>query len=192
LSGILLVLVIKNWKIIFVSPILLIGLLSSQIRQRLFTIFSASYATDSAIDGRLWAGNNMIELFCNLPFFGVGAGTYGTQNSIYFNSPIYLRGLQNGFYPFNPADSQWLQILAQTGVVGSLFLLLFFVSLFIYNLRSFLQTNSYIFLGLIATIAALVVNGLFENILSFGVIAITAGAIMGIGINYGQKNCNSL
>lgn len=182
--GIIAVVMIKNWRFIVALPLILLGLISSEIRQRVMIILNSEYMTDASIDGRTWSVNNMVELFKTSPFIGVGPGSYGTQGAISYNSPIYLNGLQNGYLPFNSTDSQWFQLLCQLGVFGVLSLIMFFTSHFINNLIAYLRSNSYLSLGVMASIIALVINGFFENVLSFGVIAILAGIYIGLGVNY--------
>ena len=182
--GIIVALIIKNWKLMAFTPLGFLALLVPSIRQRLLVVFSQSYLVDAALDGRIWSFNNAIEIFKSSPLIGTGPGTYGGQTAIYYDSPIYLRGMQNGYVALPYTDNQWLQVLVQTGVIGALSMGCFFVSHFVSNLRQYIRARQYFSLGIIAATAAIIVNGAFANILEFGAVSILAGAYLGLGGNY--------
>lgn len=182
--GIVIALIIKNWKLIIFTPLSLLILFVPSIRQRLFVVFSQSYLVDAALDGRIWSFNNAIEIFKSSPLIGTGPGTYGGQTAIYYDSPIYLKGMQNGYIALPYTDNQWLQVLVQTGVIGALFMGCFFVGHFVSNLRQYIRTRQYFSLGIVAATIAIMINGAFANILEFGAVSILAGAYLGLGGNY--------
>lgn len=183
-AGVFLSLLIKNWRFVAILPVGLFGLLIPSVRQRLLTIFSQSYLVDSALDGRIWATNNAIEIFKTSPIIGTGPGSYGGETAIFYDSQIYLRGMQNGYVPLAYTDNQWAQLLVQTGVVGIFSIAGFFVSYFINSLRQYKRTGCALTLGYIAVLIALIVTGVFENILEFGAVSILAGVYLGLGNNY--------
>jgi O-antigen ligase len=162
----------------------LLVLLVPSVRQRLFVAASQSYLVDSAIDGRIWAFNDAVEVFKTSPLVGTGPGTYGGQTAIYYNSPVYLRGMQNGYVALPYTDNQWLQIFVQVGIVGILTIIGFFVSHLTNNLRQYIRSGNYINLGVIAATIAIIVNGFFANIWEFGAISVLAGAYLGLGNNH--------
>ena len=185
--GIIFVVLIKNWRLIFLMPLSALVFLVPSVRQRLITAVSQNYLVDASLDGRLWSYSNSIDLFKTSPIVGVGPGTYGGQMAIYYDSPIYLKGAQNGYVALYYSDTQWFQILAQCGIVGIIFVGCFFISYFVNNLKQYLKSKQYINLGVLAVAVSLVVSGFFENIWSFGVIAILAGAYLGLGNNYESR-----
>jgi O-antigen ligase len=184
--GLVVALLIKNWKLIIFAPFSLILLIIPSIRQRLFVATSQIYLVDATLDGRVWSFNNAIEIFKTAPLIGTGPGSYGGQTAIYYNSPIYLQGMQNGYIALPYTDNQWLQVLVQTGIIGFLSVAGFFISHIINNLRQYRKTGDYISLGIIAATIAIFVNGLFANIWEFGAIAVLSGAYLGLG-NYYEK-----
>jgi O-antigen ligase len=182
--GIVVALVIKNWRLLFLAPLGLITLIIPSVRQRLLVAFSQEYLVDAAIDGRTWSFNNAIEIFSHSPIIGTGPGSYGGQTAIYYDSPVYLTGLQNGYVALPYTDNQWVQILVQVGLVGALTVAGFFISLFVNNLRHYIKANSYFSLGIIAATVAIFINGIFANIWEFGAISTLAGAYLGLGNGY--------
>lgn len=184
LIGVLLALLIKNWKVILLAPFSLLVLLIPSVRQRVFVAASQDYLVDAAIDGRVWSFNTAMEVSRSAPVFGTGPGSYGGQTAIYYNSPVYLRGLQNGYVALPYTDNQWLQIFIQTGVVGFVFVIGFFVSHIVNNFKQYQKTKSYLSLGVIAATVAVIINGLMANIWEFGAISVLAGSYLGLGSSY--------
>jgi len=182
--GIALALVIKNWRLILLAPLGLFGLLIPNIRQRLMTAISPEYMVDASLDGRVWSFNNAVEIFKTSPVLGTGPGTYGGETAIYYNSPVYLQGMQNGYIALPYTDNQWLQVLVQAGLIGVLMVGGFFISLFVNNLRQFRRSRQYLNLGILAAIVAVVINGFFANIWEFSAISVLSGAYLGLGNSY--------
>lgn len=190
--GLLCVALIKYWRLIFLSPLGCIVLLVPSIRQRVVATFSQEYLVSASLDGRFWAYDNAIEIFGTSPIVGVGPGTQGLQNSIYYNSPIYLRGAQNGYVASAYSDTQWFQILAQCGIVGIFMVVMFFVSYLINSCRTYQESKNYLNLGTIAVAVAMIISGFFENVWGFGVMAVLAGSYMGLGNSYNKHSEQSL
>ena len=183
-AGLAVALLVKNWKLIFITPICLLALLIPSVKQRLFVSMSREYLVDAALDGRIWSVNNAVEILKTSPILGTGPGSYGGQTAVYYNSPVYLSGMQNGYVALPYTDNQWLEILVQTGIFGTVFIGGFFISHFVNNLRQYTKSKSYLSLGVIAAIVAVFVNGLFGNIWEFGAIAVLSGAYLGLGNVY--------
>lgn len=183
-AGIVVVLLIKNWKLVFITPLGFLALLIPSVRQRLFAAASQEYLVDAALDGRTWSFNNAIEVFKTSPILGTGPGTYGGQTAIYYNSPVYLRGMQNGYVALPYTDNQWSEILVQVGLVGVILIGGFFISHFVNNLRQYFKSGNYLSLGIIAVTIAMFVDGIFGNIWEFGAISVLSGAYLGLGNNY--------
>lgn len=182
-AGIVTALLILNWRYVFFAPLGALALLVPSIRQRLSVAFSQQYMVDAAIDGRVWSLNDAIEIFKTSPLLGTGPGSYGGQTAIYYDSPVYLRGIQNGYVALAYTDNQWLQILTQTGIIGAALVGCFFVSVFVNNYRKYLQSRKYFNLGVLAAAVAVVVNGMFANIWEFGAVSVLAGTYLGLGAN---------
>lgn len=182
--GIALSLILKNWRFILLIPTGLLSFLFPSIRQRVLVAFSHKYLVDSAIDGRIWATNNAFVIFKNSSVIGTGPGSYGGQTAIYYNSPVYLQGMQNGYIAIPYTDNQWIQILVQTGFVGTLSLVGFFVSHLVNNVRQYNRSKNYLSLGVIAVTISVVVFGVFANVLEFGAVSVLAGVYLGLGNYY--------
>jgi O-antigen ligase len=178
---------IKNWRFLLMIPASFGLLIFPSIRQRVLTATSQEYMIDSALDGRVWATNNAWEIFKTSPIVGTGPGSYGGQTAITYSSPIYLDGIQNGYIALAYTDNQWAQIMVQTGLIGVLSLIGFFVSHLINNLRQYKQSGSYLALGIIAASVALFINGMFANILEFGAVSVLAGTYLGLGNSYESR-----
>ena len=183
-SGILIALIVKNWRFIMILPFGFIGLLIPSIKQRIMTMLSQSYMVDSALDGRVWSLNNAIEIYKTSPLIGTGPGSYGGQMAINYNSPIYLNGMQNGYVALAYTDNQWIQLAVQFGLLGVLSIAGFFISYFVSSLRQYIKDKNILSLGFIAVIIAVFVSGLFENILEFGAVSVLAGVYLGLGNHY--------
>jgi O-antigen ligase len=179
--GLVIVIIIKNWKWIFLTPLGLLVLLIPSVKQRLFVAASREYMVDSAIDGRVWSMNNALSIFGNSPIFGAGPGTYGGQTAIYYNSPVYLQGMQNGYVALPYTDNQWLEMLVQGGLIAIISIAGFFISLLVNNLRQYLKSENYFRLGIIAAIVAIIIDGFFGNIWEFGATAVLMGGYLGLG-----------
>lgn len=183
--GVLAALVIKNWRYICFCLIGLIGLIVPSIRQRIFVAFSPEYIIDSGLDGRIWSLNNAIEIFKTTLITGSGPGTYGGQTAIYYNSPIYLKSMQNGYVALLYSDNQWTQLLVQTGMLGIFTFSGFVISLLVNNVRQFIKNRkNHIPLGVVAELIAFVIFGIFGNVLEFGAVSVLAGGYMGLGNSY--------
>jgi len=177
--GFLVILLVKNWKLVILLPLVLVGLLSSQIRTRIYTVFTPTYWFDSALDGRLWSLNNGFNLLSKYPLLGTGPGTYGGQLAVHGASPVYLQGIQNGYVALYFTDNQWLQILVQTGLVGFLLFTLFAVNIFAELIVKYNKTKIWTYLGITGALVAFSVTAIFGNVLEFGAIAIPMGIILG-------------
>ncbi len=182
-AGIITALLILNWRYVFFAPLGAIALFVPSIRQRLSVAFSQQYLVDAAIDGRVWSLYGAIEIFKTSPLIGTGPGSYGGQTALYYDSPVYLRGIQNGYVALAYTDNQWLQILTQTGIIGIFFVGCFFVSIFVNNLRQYMRSRKYLNLGMLAATVAIIINGMFANIWEFGAVSVLAGTYLGLGVN---------
>lgn len=153
------------------------------VQQRVLTIFQNNYLVDSSLDGRIWSFNAAKELFRQAPIFGKGPGSYGGQLAIRYNSPVYRSGPQDAYVPLPYTDNQWLQLLVQLGLVGTLLLAGFFTSLISNNLIAYCKTKDFQAVIGVALSCAIIVNGGFANVLEFGAVAWLAG----ISLSFREK-----
>ena len=183
--GIALILVIRNYKLVFLSPLTLLALFIPQIRTRLFTIFTPAYWFDSSLDGRLWSVNNGLHILAKYPVFGAGPGTYGGKLALTYSSPVYLQGIQNGYVALYFTDNQWLQLLVQTGILGIILFTLFVVEMFYYLISQYNGHQNALTLGILGAFVAFIITGFFGNVLEFGAIAVPMGVMLGVGLSTG-------
>jgi len=182
-AGVLVILIIKNWKLVLLSPVALLTLFSSQVRTRILTVFTPSYWFDSSLDGRLWSVNNGLNLLSKYPLFGTGPGTYGGQLALNYASPVYLQGIQNGYVALYFTDNQWLQLIVQTGIIGIIFFILFCVQMFYRLVSKYNGHRDMVTLGILGGFVAFLTAGFFGNVLEFGAISVFMGILLGISLN---------
>lgn len=160
-----------------------VSLLIPAVRSRIAATFSQNYLWDSFLDGRLWALSNGIYLFKKHFLLGTGPGSYGGELVIRSASPVYLEGIQNGYTALYLTDNQYLEILVQTGVLGILSFLGFFVAIFSLLMGKFKKKKDIIFLGAMASLLFFLIVSLFANALEFGAVSIPLAMILGATIN---------
>ena len=183
IMGLAIILVLKNWKLVVLSPLALFALLFSQVRSRLFTVLTPSYWFDSSLDGRLWSLNNGFHILAKYPLLGTGPGTYGGKLALNASSPVYLQGIQNGYVALYFTDNQWLQLLVQTGIVGIILFTLFVAEMFYHLVSQYNEHKDALTLGIMGAFVAFIVTGFFGNVLEFGAIAVPMGIILGISFS---------
>lgn len=96
---------------------------------RLLNAFSNKTINQSIKSGRIGKVLKGLEIFAENPLFGTGFGTYGDSASLMiYPEEIYEKyELEEGFY----ADNEYIKVLVETGIVGSVSLLLFVICLLI-------------------------------------------------------------
>jgi O-antigen ligase len=176
-------LIIYNYKLLILTPILLVGLLIPQLRDRLARSLTQSYLADSALDGRLWSLTNSLYLLKKYPLIGSGPGTYGGKIAAGYSSPIYLEGIQNGYTALYYTDNQYLELLVQVGVLGILSFLGFIVAALNNLIKNYYKNKDAVSLLAASAFVCFLVAGLFANVLDFGAIAVPMGILLGIGIS---------
>lgn len=182
--GITVALLVKNWRLIWLSSLSLIGLLIPSVRQRLTSTFDSRFLSDSATDGRLWALGSVLDIFKSSSVIGIGPGTYGNSVAQNYISPAYAMLSQGGFVSSFMVDMQWPQILCQFGIAGILCVTGFFVSYFVNIIREYFKSKSVILLGFVAILVAMLVAGFLENVWFFAPMASLYGVLLGLGINH--------
>jgi len=177
--GMITFLVIYNYKYVIYLPLLALGLLIPQVRNRLFLSASQAYIFDSTLDGRIWALQNGFYIFQKHPLLGTGPGSYGGKLALNYASPTYLEGVQSGYTALYFTDNQYLQILVQSGILGFLSFIGFIVALFSSLVRKYIVKKDIMTLAAVGVFNCFLVSGLFANVLEFGAIAIPMGLILG-------------
>lgn len=164
------------WGLLLAAPVL--GGVIPQIRERFMTIFNPNYIFDSYLDGRIWAAINANFLFKQKPFLGWGPGSYGGQTALTNSSPVYLEGIQNGYTALYFTDNQYLEILVQTGFLGTMAFGMFLIS-FLAQRAVRITKNNYMALSGPGVFVAFLVGGMFANVLEFGAVSALTAVVMG-------------
>jgi O-antigen ligase len=118
---------------------------------------SAQQQTESFFSSRGWVWRDTLTMIRANPFFGVGLGAYGTAFPVYTQSDGSLRVPQ--------AHNDYLQIVADCGIVGGLIGLWFIVLMFRAMLRSLKSRDPWLAglaLGAGAGIFAMLVHSVFD------------------------------
>ncbi|MHB1843151.1 MAG: O-antigen ligase family protein [Sulfobacillus sp.] len=99
---------------------LLAMLADPKVIQHLAFGFSSTYSQVSLSYGRLYFWLKSLPLIASHPFFGVGPGLFGGSVAYDFHSLVELR---YGLESMSTVDSQWIQLAAETGILGVLAIL---------------------------------------------------------------------
>jgi len=100
--------------------------------ERLFGTFSSETLDNSINNGRLWIIKNGWTIFQDHPIAGSGFATFADSATLSYYSPIYEQyDLHKGIY----SDNQYIQVLAQTGILGTIAFLLFLLGMFVVILK---------------------------------------------------------
>ncbi|AXO95508.1 O-antigen ligase family protein [Bacillus cereus] len=78
-------------------------------------------------DGRIYYVKKALEIFQDKPITGYGFGTFGDAATQTYSSPIYkIYNITWNFY----SDNQYIQLLAETGILGTILILIFTLGMF--------------------------------------------------------------
>jgi O-antigen ligase len=101
-----------------------------------------------------------IEILKDYPVFGTGFGTYGSAASLISSPEIYKTyNIFKNFY----ADNQYICILVETGIVGTIIALSFLISLFILYRKNYFVIIMFIII---------LWTGLFYNVFEIQIISL--------------------
>lgn len=181
--GVLIIILVYKPKLLLFSPVVFLLLLFPQVRERITAALSGQYLTDSALDGRIWSYINGIHIFKQYPFLGAGPGSYGGQLAAQSASPVYLQSIQNGYTALYFTDNQYLEILVQNGVLGTIAFLGFIICVFVALIDKFREKRDILMLSVVGSFVCFLVSGLFANVLEFGAVAVPMGIILGSSIS---------
>ncbi len=136
-SGILLLAIVYNWKILFGLIIAAVGaLLTPTLRQRLLEMGMSIFS-----DGRIKHWAVAIEMVKDKPLTGVGNGNYVTLHAKYLEKyPQYIVLGEESF----PTHNSYLKVLSELGIIGFIPFLLMHVLIIIRGIKvCYLYDNRY-------------------------------------------------
>lgn len=145
--------------------------------------FSGAFSKEnielSSADGRAYYVKKAIEVFKDRPIVGYGFGTFGGAATQTYSSPIYKHyGIGWNFY----SDNQYIQILAETGIVGTVLIILFVLN--VIKTTWTLRKEAYFSPLLIFFIVAAIVSGTVYNILENDVFTMYYFIALGFAHHY--------
>jgi O-antigen ligase len=104
--------------------------ISSRLFSRFFEISDSSSSAFSSVGSRLELFLSAIDSFFNSPIFGIGYGSFG----------IKFYGFEDRIEPHNI----FLEILAETGIIGLALFLVFIIVIFYYISRNKVKNDTYL------------------------------------------------
>lgn len=145
--------------------------------KRFKNTFSDETIGQSNTSGRIYYVKKAIEIFKDHPIIGTGFGTFGGAATLAYSSPIYENyGIETNFY----SDNQYILILAETGVLGMLAILLIGYILLKITWKNRKEFSSPL---LIYLFVALIVGGTVYNILENDTFMMFYFILLGIVLN---------
>jgi O-antigen ligase len=103
------------------------------LTDRLFSRFSditdTSSSAFSSVGSRIELSNSAIDYFIDSPFYGIGYGSFGNR----------FTGYEDRIEPHN----FYLEIAAETGIIGILLFLLFIISVYYFSFRKKVKNDSF-------------------------------------------------
>lgn len=131
-------------------------------KDRIKDTFDASYLELSMKSGRLLVIMIGFEIFKDYPIIGSGFGTFGDSATKSYPSPIYDDyGIERDIY----SDNQYIQVIAQTGVVGVILFAVFLLGM-LFMFWKYRKTSPYavpLIAGLIAVFWCGMIYNIWEN-----------------------------
>ena len=172
---------------------------SSFVEQR---IVSAVKGGDVSINRRILYMHVVHEMFKDRPFFGLGIGLY-KMNYLYYQAEVINNLPKFHQYSANAqeAHNEYLQLLAEVGIIGLIIFLAIFFFFYIQIIYFLLHKNisekdKAIIFGLLMSITGFLIHSLFTFPLHVPALGMTFFGILGINVSYiniiGQNNLNDL
>lgn len=151
---------------------------------RIKDTFTEEFVEQSSESGRIYYVKKAIEIFKDSPIAGNGFGTFGGAATLGYSSPIYEKyNITTNFY----SDNQYILILAETGILGTIVLMLAFIHLLKIAWNS--RKGFFFSAILIYLISTVFVGGAVYNILEVDSFTLYFYIILGIAVQYGgSKN----
>ncbi|MDQ0160534.1 O-antigen ligase family protein [Alkalibacillus salilacus] len=126
---------------------------------RFKSMFSSETVEASTEWGRIYIVIKGLEIFKDQHLFGTGLGTFGDAATLLYSSPIYDDyDIPDDIY----TDNQYIHILVATGIVGTLLLLWFIISLLRQTLPNLSKNEKALMISMVAT---LLTGCLYYNLL---------------------------
>lgn len=99
---------------------------NEDFKKRYGQMFSEDTIKKSTEWGRIYVVEKGIQILKDHPWFGSGFGTFGDSATLTYGSPIYhTYELPEKLY----SDNQYIQILVQTGLIGTCLFMLFLIGM---------------------------------------------------------------
>jgi putative inorganic carbon (HCO3(-)) transporter len=132
----------------------------SHAEKRLKETFEGSTIEQSQNSGRLFIVKKGLQIFKDHPVIGSGFSTFGDSATKSYSSPIYKHyGITFNLY----SDDQYIQIIAQTGVLGVLGFAVFLLGMLVFLWKNRHTASPYANV-LMSILTAVYVCGLLYNI----------------------------
>lgn len=130
-------------------------------KERIEETFSSDTLGQSRSGGRLWILDKGFLVFSDHPIAGSGFATFGDSASLAYGSPIYEQyELRDGIY----SDNQYIQVIAQTGVLGAVAFGAFLLAIFFMLLKRRDEPKAvFAMLIFIAIVASSIVYNTWED-----------------------------
>ena len=135
---------------------------SSLVLQRFTGAFSNETISLSQEDGRIYYVKKALEIFKDEPLTGYGLATFGSAATQTYSSPIYEQyNITWNFY----SDNQYIQILAETGVIGLLLIFIFLIGIctIVWKARSDYKISILLFYLICCAVIGSLVYNMLEN-----------------------------
>lgn len=150
--------------------------------KRYSEMFSHEIIQKSSEWGRLYIVKKGLQIFQDHPLIGTGFATFGDSATLTYSSPIYQEyQLSEGIY----TDNQYIQILTETGVIGTILFVGFVFSLLFAIYKKTRGTNEW-FVFCLFFIMAMIASA-FYNMLEDKVFTlyfyVFAGYLLNGGVN---------
>jgi putative inorganic carbon (hco3(-)) transporter len=143
--------------------------------KRFTEAFSKETLFMSSKDGRIFYVKKAVEILHDKPVTGYGFATFGSAATQTYSSPIYKKyGIKWNFY----SDDQYIEILAETGLIGFILILIFGYGISS-NLLKY-RKRSLVSPFVLYLLTALIVGGLVYNILENDVFMLYFFILLGI------------
>lgn len=168
LVSILAILTVRAWKLVFMTMFVvsLIGLSIPKVRTRII----GATQVDATAQDRIQSWHETFIIIQDHPFVGVGYNAFGPAQVKYG----FKQDLQG--HSSRGSDSSILLVLATTGVIGLIFYLLFWLSLFYEAVLVFVRkknpTTTAVALATLGIIPAYLVHSQFVNSLFYPLLLI--------------------
>lgn len=147
----------------------------SGFSDRIGSTFSDETVTGSQGSGRLFIVKKGFEVFQDYPIAGTGFATFGDSTTLTKSSPIYAKyEIGHNFY----SDNQYIQIIAQTGILGVIAFAVFLLSIVWKFSRK--KTQNYIFPITVSILLGGYFMGLVYNLWESDIFTLTFFALLAV------------